>query len=244
MRERPRSGKATDYHLLTTVCCLSVSTIIKATDHNSATQAVAFNFDDMATQADRYLAKVRADAAQIVARAHRQAQQEAVAIRSEAEAEGRRAGQAAVEETVKRELGQQLATLLPALGQAIAEIRHAKQAWLTHWEQSAVHVAAAIARRLVRRELSRSPEIAMVLVREALELAAGSSHVRLHLSPIDCDALQPRLDALLQELAGLGRPEVVADPQIEPGGCRVETRFGTIDQQLETQLARIEEELT
>ena len=84
----------------------------------------------------------------------------------------------------------------------------------------------------------------MVLVREALELAAGSSHVRLHLSPADCDALQPRLDALLQELAGLGRPEVVADPQIEPGGCRVETRFGTIDQQLETQLARIEEELT
>jgi len=36
----------------------------------------------------------------------------------------------------------------------------------------------------------------------------------------------------------------VADPDITPGGCRVDTQFGSIDQQLETQLARIEEELT
>ena len=36
----------------------------------------------------------------------------------------------------------------------------------------------------------------------------------------------------------------MADPEIARGGCRVETRFGTIDQQFEAQLARIEEELT
>jgi flagellar biosynthesis/type III secretory pathway protein FliH len=37
---------------------------------------------------------------------------------------------------------------------------------------------------------------------------------------------------------------VVADPQVSLGGCRVETRFGVIDQQFEAQLARIEQELT
>jgi flagellar assembly protein FliH len=219
-------------------------TVIKATDRNATTQAVAFNLQDMAAQADRYLERVRAQAAQIVARACKQAQQEAAAIRSQAEAEGRRAGQAAIEEIVKRQLGHQLATLMPALGQAVAEIRHAKQAWLTHWERSAIHVAATIAGRLMRRELSRNPEIALGLIREALDLAAGSSQVRLHLSPSDHAALKPQIEALLQELAGLGSTEVIADPQITAGGCRVETRFGLIDQQLETQLARIEEELT
>jgi flagellar biosynthesis/type III secretory pathway protein FliH len=221
-----------------------VSTIIKATDRNSTTQTVAFNFDDMTAQANRYLEKVHAEATHIVTRACKQAQQDAVAIRAKAEAEGRRAGQAAIAQTVRDQLGQQCATLLPALGQAVVEIRQAKQAWLTHWEKSAVHVAAAIAQRLVRRELSRSPQIALSLVREALELAAGSSHVRLHLNAADHDAMRPQIDALLHELAGLGDAEVVADPQIAPGGCRVETRFGVIDQQLETQLARIEEELT
>ena len=38
--------------------------------------------------------------------------------------------------------------------------------------------------------------------------------------------------------------EIVADPAITLGGCRVETRFGIIDQQFEAQLKRIEEELT
>jgi len=48
---------------------------------------------------------------------------------------------------------------------------------------------------------------------------------------------------LIDEMAALGSAEVTADAQITPGGCRVETRFGSIDQQFESQLKRIEEEL-
>jgi len=217
-----------------------MSTIIKATDRNAAVHGVAFNFDDMAAKAGQYLEKVRAEGAAIVARAEKDAE----AVRRRAEAEGRQAGQRAVEETVRQQLGQQLATLMPALQQAIEEIRHAKQDWLTHWERSAVHVAAAIAGRLVRREAPRLPEVTVTLLREALELAAGSSEVRIQLNPADHKTLLPQVQALLQELSGLGGAEVLADPGVSRGGCRVQTRFGTIDQQFETQLQRIEEELT
>ena len=217
-----------------------MSTIIKATDRNAAVHGVAFNFDDMAAKAGQYLDKVRAEAAGIVARAEKDAE----AIRRRAEAEGRRAGQRAVEETVRQQLGQQLATLMPALEQAVQEIRHAKQDWLTHWEKSALHVAAAIAGRLVRRQLPRLPDVTLTLLREALELAAGSSELRIQLNPADHQALDPQVRALVKELSGLGAAEVVADPRVSPGGCRVQTRFGTIDQQFEAQLARIEEELT
>ena len=44
-------------------------------------------------------------------------------------------------------------------------------------------------------------------------------------------------------MAGLGETQIVADAAISPGGCRVETRFGAIDQTFEAQLARVEEEL-
>ena len=40
-----------------------------------------------------------------------------------------------------------------------------------------------------------------------------------------------------------GAAEVVADGGVTPGGCRVESRFGLIDQQIESQLKRIEDEL-
>lgn len=213
-----------------------MSTIIRATEPGRRSPSVAFNFDDMAVQANRYLGKVRAEAAQIVAKARR----EAGAVREKAEREGRQAGWQAVEQIVR----EQLATALPALRQVIQDIQHAKQAWLTHWEASAVHVSAAIAQRLIRRELTRQPEITLTLIREALELAAGSSQVRIHLNPADHKEIGERAEALIQELSTLTTAELLADPEVTPGGCRVETRFGIIDQQFEAQLKRIEEELT
>lgn len=213
-----------------------MSTIIRATEPGRRSPSVAFNFDDMAVQANRYLGKVRAEAAQIVAKARR----EAGAVRDNAEREGRQAGWQAVEQIVR----EQLATALPALRQVIQDIQHAKQAWLTHWEASAVHVSAAIAQRLIRRELTRHPEITLTLIREALELAAGSSQVRIHLNPADHKEIGQRAEALIKELSTLTTAELLADPEVTPGGCRVETRFGIIDQQFEAQLKRIEEELT
>ena len=105
----------------------------------------------------------------IVAEAEKRADE----VRRRAEAEGRAAGQRAVEQTVERQLAAQLSTLMPALQKAIEDIGHAKQAWLTHWEASAVHLAVAIAERLIRRELPRQPEITLAQVRQALELAAA-----------------------------------------------------------------------
>jgi flagellar assembly protein FliH len=214
-------------------------TVLRATDLSLGTASVAFNFDDMANQAKQYLDKVRAEAVKIMA----DAKQEATAIRKRAEHEGRQAAVAAAVQAAEQAVKKELASLLPALRQAIGEIHHAKQAWLAHWEASGVHVAAAIAQRVIRRELTVQPEIPLALVREALELAAGGSQIRIHLHPADHEALRKQVQLLIQETAGLGEAEVVADPAITPGGCRVETRFGMIDQQFETQLARIEEEL-
>ena len=215
-------------------------TIIRATDQNRGIQQPRFNFEDMAAQANHYLDKVRGDAAQIVAAAR----QEAETIKKRAEAAGKAAGQQMVEQLVAQQLAQQTATLLPALRAAIRQIQQAKQAWLTQWERSAVHVAAAIAKRVIRRELTRQPDVAVGLVREALELAAGSSHLRVQLNPADHAALAGEVQTLVKELAPLASCEIVVQAEITPGGCRVETRFGVIDQQIESQLARIEEELT
>ncbi len=217
-----------------------VASVIKSNDSRSGIQGVAFNFDDMAVKAGQYLDKVKAEAVQIVVKA----KQEAAVARQQAEAEGRRSAQKAVEQIVQKQLAQQLATLMPALQQAIEDIQHAKQAWLTHWEKSGVHLATAIASRIIRRELTTQPDIPLNLIREALELAVGSTQVCLHLNPADHSTLGSQAQLLVKEVSGLGPTEIVADPSVSPGGCRVETRFGSIDQQFDVQLARIEEELT
>ena len=213
-----------------------MSTIIRASEAADGASRVAFNFDDLAVQAQAYLDKVRAEAAAIVA----QAKREAAAVRAQAEQQGREAAWQKVEEIVRK----QLATALPALGSVIEEIGHAKQAWLVHWEKSGIHLAAAIAERILRRELTHHPDLPLDLLREALELTAGSDRLRIYLNPADFEQIGPRTEPLLKALAPLAEATVLADEQITPGGCRIETELGTIDQRIEAQLQRIEEELT
>jgi flagellar assembly protein FliH len=215
-------------------------TVIRVNQQQRGAHQSEFNFEDMAAQANRYLDKVRADAAQIVSAARR----EADAIRQQAAAEGRAEGQRAIQQLVQEQLAQQTKTLMPALRVGIDQIGHARQAWLAHWERVAIHLAAAIAKRVIRRELTRQPEVPTQLVREALELAAGSSHLRIHLNPADHQVLAGEVQTLAKELAALATCEIIANPDITAGGCRLETQFGVIDQQVESQLARIEEELT
>lgn len=221
-----------------------MSTIIKALSRTSdapdeSIRHVAFNFSDMSVRADQYIEQVRAQAAQII----QDAQGQAEAIHQQAEQRGRQAALDAVEKMTDEKVAGYVQTVLPALQKAIDEIEHAKQAWLAHWQRTGVQVAAAIAGRVIRREIAKTPEITLDLVRESLELAAGSTEMRIHLNPGDVKRLGKQVTELTRRFQPLSPAEVIADPSVTEGGCRVETKFGTIDQQFESQLERIEEEL-
>jgi flagellar assembly protein FliH len=217
-----------------------MSAIIKANDSGARVRPWAADLAELAGRDDPSQDWLEREAARIIATAKRQAEQ----IRRQAAAEGRREGRRAARRVLARRAAERWATLMPAMENAVREVRDTKQAWLSRWEADAVHVAVAIAERVVRRELAKQPDIPLALVREALELAAGSDQIRVCLNPADHQSLGPRVDAIARELAGLGSVEVVADAAVSPGGCHVETRHGVIDQRFEAQLARIEEELS
>lgn len=212
-----------------------MSTIIKASDRNRAVQPVAFNLDDVRDNAEQYLAKVRQQAGQILL----DAQQKVGVLRTRAEAEGRRIGEAQIDQKVDA----RFQALAPVLQRTLAELQRLQGAWLAQWEKQAIHLAAAIAARVIRRELRQDPNIPVELVREALTLAVGSQSIVVKLHPQDYAAIGDKVSRLAGELARLARTEVVADPNIEPGGCRVELDQGSIDQQFAAQLDRIEQEL-
>jgi len=199
-------------------------------------RVAALNFDDIAAEADRRLVQARIDAAHLVA----EAQSSADEIRRQAAEAGCRSAM----QEVERMVAEQTAPALAAVRQAAAELQNARQAWLSHWETAVVQLAAAMAAKIIRRELQRQPEITLALVREALELAAGSPNIRVRLHPDDHRALGAQVQSLIDAMSAVGEADVTADAAIAPGGCRVETRFGAIDQQIESQLQRIVEELT
>jgi flagellar assembly protein FliH len=206
----------------------------RTTSHQA--EGVAFNFADMGST---YLTKVQGEANKII----EEARIEAAQIRKDAAEEGRRAAMQAVEATLRGKVEQQLKSIVPALKQAVQSVLDARQSWQRHWEQHALKLSTAIASRIVRREIQRVPLITVELVREALQLAKGNERITLRLNPTDHDTLKDHIAKLTAEMNSLAETRVIADSAITPGGCRVETEFGSIDQQLEAQLARITEEL-
>ena len=221
-----------------------MATIIKREAQQYAsgveTRNVAYDLTDLAGQADVYLEEVRAEAAKIV----KQAEQDAAKIREESEAAGRRAAEAAVERVLDEKVAKQMKTLIPALAAAVQQIEDSRQDWLRHWELSATRLACDIAGRIVRRELETKPEIALDWISEALQMCAGSAEITVRLSPNDHETLGPQVRQLTEVFHATAESHIVQDPSISPGGCRIETAFGAVDNQLETQLERLQEELS
>jgi flagellar assembly protein FliH len=197
----------------------------------------AYQFDDMA---DAYLSRVRGEAARIIA----DARGEAARLKVQAAEDGKQAAMRAVEASLRSCIDHQAQSVVKTLGLAVHDIEKSRQAWQQHWEQHAISVALAIARRVIRRELAHAPEITVDLVREALELASGHQPIIVRMNPEDHATLGPRVEQVVEQLRLVGQAQIVADPTIASGGCKVETDFGTIDGQVATQLARIAEELT
>lgn len=202
--------------------------------------SMALDMNDMSGQAEEYLESVRAEALKIV----EEARQEATTVRAQAEQAGRQAAEAAIERILDEKVARQMKLLTPALADAVKQIDDSRQEWLQAWETRTVQLACAIAQRIVRRELQQQPELPAQWIAEALRMCAGSAEITLRLNPVDHATLGAQASKLATEFHPAAPANVVADESITPGGCRVETEFGSIDQQIETQLERIAEELS
>ncbi|QDU55319.1 FliH/SctL family protein [Aeoliella mucimassa] len=201
---------------------------------------VAFSFEEMAGRAEEYLESVRREAVKIIQQAHTDAEE----VLRKAEAAGRVAAQAAIEEMLEEKINKQMKTLRPALMSVAHQLADARGKWLSEWEGSAVHLAARMAERIIRHELGKEPKAPLKLIRESLELASSSASITIHLSPQDCKHLGAAAADIIDSLKQLAPAKIMADASVSPGGCVVRTEFGEIDQRIESQLERLEQELT
>jgi flagellar assembly protein FliH len=173
-------------------------------------------------------------------------------LRDAAHAEGYAAGwelaqqQAAAEvDRLARERAVELARtefghVLDSARHLVAQLEEQHAELLTRWEADLTVLAAQLAERILQQELDRRPAQSAALVREAVALAAGLPMAALRLHPADLELLTAPGS---QRLAGPGC-ELIADSQLQRGGCVVELAGGEIDARIETRLTRLVEELT
>lgn len=102
-------------------------------------------------------------------------------------------------------------------------------------ERLLVMLAMTVARQLVRRELKTEPGQVVAAVREAVSALPNASRaIQVHLHPEDAALVRAALD-LNSNTAGPW--EIVEDPVLTRGGCRVAAEDSHIDATVENRLA-------
>jgi len=138
--------------------------------------------------------------------------------------EGRDAGLKAIQEQLSL-----LEALLKSLDEPFSQLDESV-------ERQLAELAMLVARQLVRRELTTDPEQVVSVVREALSaLPVAARNVRLALHPEDA--------ALIRETLSLGEADqpfqLIDDPLLCRGGCKVLSDSSQIDASVESRLDSI-----
>lgn len=122
--------------------------------------------------------------------------------------------------------------MLQRLTETLAELTHVRADMIRQTERQMVHLALAIARRILQREVSLDPDLLLAMARVALERLGDSATVSVRLHPEDYAA------AGAARVAGFATSNVtvVADSRLSRGACRVESDMGLLDVGIDAQL--------
>ena len=103
-------------------------------------------------------------------------------------------------------------------------------------EKELVRLAIAIATQIIRREIKMDPGQIIAAVKESIKvLPMSSQKIYLHLHPDDAELVRS-----VMAPAELSPPwNVIEDPLITRGGCKVDTEVSHIDASIENRLAAV-----
>lgn len=105
-----------------------------------------------------------------------------------------------------------------------------------HVEEQLTRLAILIAKQVIRREIKTDPGQIVAVVREAVSVLPLSAHkIRIFLHPEDALVVRN----ILPSGVNSSNWEIIDDPVMSRGGCRVDTEMSHIDATVESRLSAI-----
>jgi flagellar biosynthesis/type III secretory pathway protein FliH len=210
-----------------------------------------FLIRDMETAAQSLLLRARRAAEQLLIEAQREADVLKQQSRSEGFAQGREEGFAKGNEEGRRtghqaalaEIKPQLTATWTALTTAVQQLDAARYELESAGIKEVIELATAIARKVTKREAQIDPAVLMENVQGAMKLAVQAADVRIVIHPSQRKTMTEELPRLQMNWPNLKHVELVDDPAISPGGCRLLTQRGEVDARIDEQLDRVIREL-
>ena len=119
----------------------------------------------------------------------------------------------------------------------IAEFHESSSEYYSKVEDQVVHLALAIAAKILHRESQVDPLLVAALVKLATENLKQGSHVQVNIRPEEVNSWRKYFE---QDGNGRVRIELVEDPSLSPGDCVVHSEVGIAALGISAQLKEIE----
>ena len=154
--------------------------------------------------------------------------------------QAREAGLAEGLEKGKQAVAAELESVIQKLRRAYMDIEKYRKTLYQQAEKETVELALAVARKIIGQEIALDRQIVLNVVKGALDKVIDHDKVKIRINPQDLDTVQTALFEFIPHVDKLENVNFESDAAITPGGCVVETNFGTVDARIENQLDQIE----
>lgn len=131
---------------------------------------------------------------------------------------------------------------LASVTELLAKIRKDQEEVLKDLEKQALNLVVEIAHKVLGDALKTSDEALLGLIREALKESMGNELVVM-VNPDDFEKMREKQNSLLTALQGSQTLQIKASAAVRPGSCMIESELGTLEAQLDLQLAAIKRAL-
>ena len=108
-------------------------------------------------------------------------------------------------------------------------------------EDKLIKLSLEIAGAVIQEELQAKPEICQRVLESAIKRVSDLEKVIIKVNPLDLDLVLPKQEFFKALLPDVQEFVITGHYSIARGGCLIETNSGTIDAQITTQLAVVEE---
>jgi len=157
--------------------------------------------------------------------------------------EGRRDGEREGHEASSRQLEAEVAPAIRALGEVAAKLAEESDRLLREANDGLLHLAVEVAKKLVKREIQTTDDVAVRNVQQAIALIFRRGSLVIHVNPEDAPLVEKALAAEPRWAEGFDSIAVRPAADMDRGGCRLLSGAGVCDMTIETQLGLIEEAL-
>lgn len=225
-----------------------MSTIIKAGQSPRGSARLAtIDLADHLAETQAILAGAREEARAIVTAARKEAAALIAAARERGYEEGRVEGRSAGLEAGRAEgladarerYDGELGALQGAFEAAVLKVEAARQDLLIAARRDLLEFAVALARRVAKRVATLDCQCAAANLEEALGLVGAASDAIVKVNPHELQSIETFAPDLVRRVGGCGHLSIVADAEVEPGGCVLLTPKTRVDARIETQMDEI-----